>query len=175
MAGGRHLARRSAVQALYQWQLTGQAPAEIVGAFIDNDKLTGAPRDYFLHLVTRIPAEVEKIDSLIKRHSARDLARVDLLETAILRLGVYELLFAGDVPTKVALDEAVGLAKTFCAEQGYAFVNAVLDKVAVEVRGDTDAPASTAPPATTPPASTAPSSSSASSSTTPSSTTPPST
>ena len=133
---GRSLARRCVMQALYQWRMTGQEPSEIPENFIANENLTGKHLDYFLLLINRIPGRIEKIDELIKVHLDRDPDKVDLIEQAILRLGVYELVYAQDIPARVVLDEAVDLAKVFCAENGYKYVNAVLDKIAHDVRGD---------------------------------------
>ncbi len=133
---GRHLARRCAVQALYQWRMTGQAPSEIRENFIANENLTGKHRDYFLLLINCIPDCIEKIDDLIKVRLDREPDRVDLIEQAILRLGTYELVYAPDIPTHVVLDEAVELAKVFCSEHGYKYVNGVLDKIARDVRGE---------------------------------------
>jgi len=139
---GRSLARRCAMQALYQWRMTRQAPSEIEASFIADSKLTGKNRDYFLCLINDIPKHIDKIDKLINAHLDRDPDKVDLLEMAILRLGTYELNFGRDIPPKVVLDEAVNLAKLFCAENGYKYINAVLDKIARAVGGlNTPAPA----------------------------------
>lgn len=132
---GRHLARRCAVQALYQWQMTGQSPDKITDTFIGNENLKGKHRDYFLTLINIIPNYIEQIDALIRPHLDRDQSRVDMIEQAILRLGTYELRYDSTIPTSVVIDEAIDLAKTFCSEHGYKYVNGVLDKVASEVRG----------------------------------------
>ncbi len=122
------------VQALYQWQMTGQSPDQIIGSFIGNDNLTGRHRDWFLALVENIPTYVGDIDALIEPHLDRASERVDPIEQAILRLGTYELRYDPTVPTNVVIDEAIDLAKTFGSEQGYRYVNGVLDKVARSVR-----------------------------------------
>ena len=132
----RRLARRCAVQALYQWRMTGQAPSQIRQNFIANENLSGQHLDYFLLLIDRIPACIEKIDALIKPHLDRDPDRVDVTVQAILRLGTYELAWAPEIPAKVVLDEAVELARLFCAEHGYKYVNGVLDKIAHDVRDE---------------------------------------
>lgn len=131
---GRHLARRCAVQALYQWQMTKQSPEQIVETFIGNQNLQGKHKDYFLSLINIIPNRISDIDGLIAPHLDRDQEKVDLIEQAILRLGTYELRFDHGIPVKVVIDEAIDLAKTFCSEHGYKYVNGVLDKVAAEVR-----------------------------------------
>ena len=127
---GRHLARRCAVQALYQWQVTGQSPDEIIKTFISNENLKGKHRDYFLGLINIIPNFITQIDELIAPHLDRAQEKVDVTEQAILRLGTYELRYDPSVPTNVVIDEAIDLAKTFCSEHGYKYVNGVLDKVA---------------------------------------------
>lgn len=133
---GQHLARQCAVQALYQWNATGQSPAEIEGSFIKNKKLSGRHLDYFLSLIKNIPLNREVIDNLIVAHLDRKLDRVDLIDHAILRVGTYELKFQPDLPTRVVLDQAISIAKVFASENSYKYVNGVLDKIAREVRGD---------------------------------------
>ena len=135
MVGGRHLARRCAVQALYQWQVTGQKSSEIQDSFIHNDQLTGKHLDYFTTLVTEVPDAIDSLDRQMIPFLDRDADSVDLIEQAILRIGTYELIHQRDIPAKVIIDEAVDLAKTFGSENGYKYVNGVLDKVATEVRG----------------------------------------
>ena len=136
MRSGRYLARRSAVQALYQWQMTHQPTQDIEGSFIKNEDLEGPHLDYFKVLIENIPDKVEQLDSLMLPHLNRSLDSVDVIEHAILLVGVYELKYQPDVPVSVVLDEAIELAKTFASENSYKYVNGVLDKVAGEVRGD---------------------------------------
>ena len=64
----------------------------------------------------------------------RDLENVDPVERAILRIGTYELEYKQDIPTKVIINEAVELAKTFGSDYSYKFINGVLDKVAADLR-----------------------------------------
>lgn len=130
------LARRCVVQALYQWRMTEQSPAQIRESFIAHENLRGDHLEYFQHLIERIPANIETIDQYIAAHIDRDISRVDFTEQAIMRLAVYELEFARDLPVKVVLNEAVELARLFCSENGYKYVNAVLDKIAHDLRGD---------------------------------------
>ena len=129
MAGGRRLARRSAVQALYQWEITGQDPGEIESSFIVNKALKERHLEYFRRMIREIPAHVEELDASLAPFLDRPLEKVDPVERAILRVGAWELAYQPDVPAKVVLDEAIDLAKLFCAEHGYKFVNGVLDKL----------------------------------------------
>jgi len=136
LKGGRHKARRSAVQALYQWQLTRQAPADIERDFLADDSLKDIDLDYFQHLVREIPAHIPELDNLLAPHIDRGIAQIDPVERAILRLGAFELEFHPEIPYRVVLNEAVELAKTFGAEQGHKYVNAVLDRVALDLRAE---------------------------------------
>lgn len=132
--GSRHRARRSAVQALYQWQLTRQEPDEIESHFLLDHEMNGVDVDYFHHLVREIPMHQHELDDHIIPHLDRELMEVDPVERAILRIGAYELEFHPEIPYKVVLNEAVELAKVFGAEHGHKYVNAILDKVALELR-----------------------------------------
>lgn len=130
--GGRHRAREAAVQALYQWQLTEQLPDE--AQFLLDHQLDGVDLEYFHHLISEVPLRLHELDDQLLPHLDREVGEVDPVERAILRLGAYELEFQPQVPYKVVLDEAVELARTFGAEHGHKFVNAVLDKVALKLR-----------------------------------------
>lgn len=132
--GSRHKARRAAVQALYQWQLTQQPPDEIEVHYSLDHELAGVDVDYFHQLVSEIPLHRHELDDHLAPHLDRELEEIDPVERAILRIGVYEFEFHPEIPYKVVLDEAVELAKTFGAEHGHRYVNAVLDKVALELR-----------------------------------------
>lgn len=134
----RHLARRCAVQALYQWQLTGQPAIDIRRHFIHNKSLSGKPKQFFNNLVEQIPSVVDELDKLIEPYLQRDERYVDLVEQAILRIATYELKYDLSIPTNVVLNEAIDLAKTFGTDQSYKFINGVLDKVAVTARNADD-------------------------------------
>ncbi len=132
--GSRHKARRAAVQALYQWELTGQAPNEIETHFILDHDLNGVDVDYFHHLVREIPLHRHELDDHLLPHLDREVSEVDPVELACLRIGAYEFEFHPEIPYRVVLNEAVELAKTFGAEHGHKYVNAILDKVAQALR-----------------------------------------
>ncbi len=134
--GSRHKARRAAVQALYQWHLTGQAPGEIENHFILGHEMEDVDIEYFHQLVREIPLHRHELDDHILPHLDRKLNEVDPVELACLRLGAYEFEFHPEIPYKVVLNEAVELAKTFGAEHGHKYVNAILDKVAHKLRSD---------------------------------------
>jgi N utilization substance protein B len=130
----RRRARRTALQALYQWQLTAQAPAEIERQFVEEQDLSRVDMDYFRELLYRVPALVSALDAQLVPLLDRPLAQVDPVERAILRMGAYELIERPEIPYRVVINEAVDIAKVFGAEQGHRYVNATLDRLAREVR-----------------------------------------
>lgn len=134
--GNRHKAREAAVQALYQWQLTEQAPGDIEDHFILDHEMSEVDLEYFDQLVRGIPLHLHELDDHLAPFLDRDIDDVDPVERAILRVGTYEFEFHPEVPYKVVLNEGVELAKTFGAEHGHKYVNAVLDKVAAKLRAD---------------------------------------
>ncbi len=132
--GSRHKARRCAVQAIYQWQLTHQPPEDIETHFVLDHAMSDVDVEYFHHLVREIPLHLHELDDHIIPHLDREIGDVDPVERAILRIGAYELEFHPEIPYRVILNEAVELAKTFGAEHGHKYVNGVLDRVAIELR-----------------------------------------
>ena len=143
--GARHRARAAAVQALYQWRMTGQDAAEIERQFLDERFAEDAPaldRGYFHELLHGVVAQAERLDRRIGPFLDRPVTQVDPVECTILRIGAFELVERLEVPTGVAINEAIELAKTFGGENGHRYVNGVLDRLAREVRPrDGDRPA----------------------------------
>ena len=130
----RHRARTFVVQALYQWQLTGDDPGDILVQFVDGRDMGSADIDYFRALMRGIPAEVERLDADIAPLLERSLALVDPVERGILRLACYELRERPEVPARVVIDEAIELAKRFGASQGHRFINGIVDRLARRLR-----------------------------------------
>lgn len=131
---GRTRTRRVAVQALYQWQLTGLSVADIQRQFEEDRDLSGVDVAYFLELLQETTARIDELDDHLTPVLDRPLEAVDPVERAILRVGTYELCHRPDVPYRVVINEAIGLAKTFGAEDGHKYVNSVLDRIARKVR-----------------------------------------
>ena len=130
MNQARSLARRSAVQALYQWQLTGLNLGEIERQFVEEHGLGKAEASYFSELLHEVPKCSDVIDAALGEFVDRAIADIDPVERAILRIGCYELLFRPDVPYLVALNEGITLAKSFGAAHSHKYVNGILDKIA---------------------------------------------
>ena len=113
---------------LYQWELTGQLGSGIEDSFLDDWGFEGVDQEYFKQLVRGIVKYKVDLDSILEPCLDRDLALVDPSERTVLRIGVYELLFRQEIPVGVVLNEAIELARVFGAEEGYRFVNGVLDR-----------------------------------------------
>jgi len=134
MSLARTNARKAAVQALYQWQMTGQNLNEIERQFGEEDRLKDAQKSYFKELLHEIPAQLISIDAALAEFVDRAVDAVDPVERAILRLGTYELLFRLDMPYRVAINESINLAKCFGADGSHRYVNGILDKIAQQKR-----------------------------------------
>ena len=123
------------MQALYQWELTGQVGAGIEDSFLKDWGLEGVDQEYFKQLVLGILKYTAELDRVLEKCLDRDLASVDPIERIVLRIGTYELQFRPEIPVRVVLNEAIELARVFGAEEGYRFVNGVLDRCQKLCRG----------------------------------------
>ncbi|MDH5445759.1 MAG: transcription antitermination factor NusB [Gammaproteobacteria bacterium] len=134
MSKARNRARRLAVQALYEWQMTGTGESEIHKRFLEDKKDKTVDKEYFCELITGVIEQAEELDATITPMLTRPLDEIDRVEHAILRLSAYELKNRLDVPYRVVINEGVELAKTFGADQGHKFINGILDKLAGSLR-----------------------------------------
>jgi N utilization substance protein B len=130
----RSLARRLALQALYQIQINPRPLADIQREFAADPEAERVDLDYFRALLGAIAPNCEALDSRLARLGEIPPRDLDPIEHAVLWLGVHELESRPELPYRVALAEAVQLAKQFGATDGYKFVNAVLDRAARELR-----------------------------------------
>ena len=123
------------MQALYQWELTGQVGAGIEDSFLNDWGLEGVDQEYFKQLIQGILKYTTELDRVLEKCLDRDLASVDPIERSVLRIGTYELQFRPEIPVRVVLNEAIELTRVFGAEEGYRFVNGVLDRCQKLCRG----------------------------------------
>jgi N utilization substance protein B len=128
MTRGRSIARKCAMQVLYQWQLTQQPAEELLLQYLGADELAGADVEYFSELVRECIARKVQLDAVIAEHADRPTDQLDLVEHAILLIGMYELCSRLDVPYRVVINEGVELSKRFGATDGHRYINALLDK-----------------------------------------------
>lgn len=134
LAKARGKARRLAMQALYQWQMTADDIDGIEQQFLEENSMKHVDQDYFAELLLGVLKDISLIDAQLEQHMPRSINSVDPVERAILRIATYEFLSRPDVPYRVVLNEAVVLTKKFCSEKSHTFVNAVLDRVARDTR-----------------------------------------
>jgi N utilization substance protein B len=130
----RAVARKLAMQALYRWQINTAPWQDVVNEFAAEEDMRKADRGYFNQLVTAICTGSEALDVALAAWMDRKPAELDPVERAVLWVGAQELRSAPDVPWRVVINEAVGLAKRFGATDSHKFVNAVLDAAARELR-----------------------------------------
>ncbi len=136
LSGQRSVARKLALQALYRWQLNECPWQDLIQEFHDAQDMPRADREYFRELVEGVWRAREALDADLASWADRGPALLDPIEHAILLLGVFELRHRPDVPYRVAISEAVTLAKRFGATDGHKYVNAVLDRAARALRPD---------------------------------------
>ena len=130
----RSLARRLALQALYQIQINPRPWADTQQELAADPEADRVDLDYFRQLIAAIAPHREALDTRLARLCEIPPHELDPIEHAALWLGLYELESCPELPYRVALAEAVQLTKQFGATDGHKFVNAVLDKAARELR-----------------------------------------
>ena len=123
----RQRARRYVMQALYTWDISGGNLQEVAGFYLQDRNNQKFDVTYFRHLFYSIPKELEQIDKNISKCVSRDFDELGVIERNILRLAMFELQ-NNLIPPKVALNEAIELAKMFGADDSHKFVNGALDK-----------------------------------------------
>lgn len=129
MSQAKTNARKCAVQALYQWQMSGESLTRIETYFLEEEHLKGAQKTYFSELFHGVPKQLANIDAALAEFVDRPVEKIDPVERAILRIGAYELINRLETPYKVIINEGVNLAKDFGAEGSHKYVNGILDKV----------------------------------------------
>lgn len=128
----RHLARTIAVQTLYQWDFNGKNSNVL--AILQQNKDSFAPDfedgGFMEHLISGVISNQQKIDDLITKFAPEwPLDQITIVDRNVLRLGIFELRFDDGIPAKVAINEAIELAKAFGGESSGKFVNGVLGAV----------------------------------------------
>ncbi|MFK0163851.1 MULTISPECIES: transcription antitermination factor NusB [Rhizobium] len=145
-ANQRGAARLAAVQALYQMDIGGTGVLEVVAEYeahrlgqeLDGETYLKADASWFRSIVSGVVREQTKLDPLIGSALQDDwaLSRLDSTVRAILRAGTFELIDRKDVPVPVIVTEYVEIAHAFFEEDEPKLVNAVLDRIAKQVRGE---------------------------------------
>jgi N utilization substance protein B len=135
----RHLSRSIAMQSLYEWDFWGKSQERLKEAVEKNIKEFGPGMegaDFIWRLVSGVVENIEKLDKIIEKSAPEwPLDQITIIDRNILRLGLFELLFGSrsEVPPKVAINEAIELAKGFSGESSGKFVNGVLGTIYREI------------------------------------------
>ena len=130
----RRRSREAALQGLYEWLVAGSQPNAIDAHMREQEGFDKCDAAHFDELLRGCIAEAADLDALLAHHLDRAAARLSPVEHAVLMIGAYELRHCLDVPYKVAINEAVELAKSFGGTDGHKYVNGVLDKAAAQLR-----------------------------------------
>jgi N utilization substance protein B len=130
----RRRSREVALQGLYEWLLSGEEPGVIEAHMREQDDFDKCDTAHFDALLHGCISEASDLDAVLARHVDRKTTQLSPIEHAVLMIGAYELKHCIDVPYKVAINEAVELAKSFGGTDGHKYVNGVLDKAAIDLR-----------------------------------------
>jgi N utilization substance protein B len=127
--GSRHQAREHALQILFQYDIHGK-PGVWLDEFWKQIKVKEEVKAFTQQIVQGVLEHKKEIDTLIGKYATNwKVSRMPIVDRNILRAGLYELLWMGEVPAKVTINEAIELAKSFGDEEASKFVNGILDKV----------------------------------------------
>lgn len=130
----RRRARELALQGLYEW-LVGRTDLAAIDAHMrEHEGFERSDSQHFDTLLHGCAREAATLDAVLARHADRKTSEMSPVEHGVLLIGAYELAHCADVPYKVAINEAVELAKTFGGTDGHKYVNGVLDKAALDLR-----------------------------------------
>lgn len=130
----RRRSREVALQGLYEWLLGGSDAGVIDAHMREQESFAGCDVAHFDALLHGCIREAADLDAVLARHVDRPTKDLSPVEHGILLIGAFELLHCVDIPYKVAINEAVELAKSFGGTDGHKYVNGVLDKAAGDLR-----------------------------------------
>lgn len=136
---GRKLAREAAMKLVYQMHINVVDSKETLNSFFDNgeEQLEEIDKEYISECVKGVEENKKLIDEYIERYSKGwKISRISMVDLAIMRLSIYEMLIREDVPNVVAVNEAIELAKKYSGEKSSVFVNGILGRVIEEVGKD---------------------------------------
>ena len=126
----RSHSRQITVQCLFQWSFNPKDIQVLIEDHIGSKKEQSVDREYLNRCLTGCIEHLEKIDQIIEACSKRETSSISPMELAILRLGVFELLYLHDIPYKVTITECLELSHKFGGTESHKFINHILDMVA---------------------------------------------
>jgi len=120
------------MQALFYMDMSHNDSKEVVKLFCENFSTSKRSLAFFLELINGVIKAMPEIDSIIERFSSNwKISRMSVVDRNIIRVAVYEMLFCGDIPSKVSINEAIDIGKKFGAEESGAFINGILDSIRI--------------------------------------------
>lgn len=128
----RHLARTVAMQTFYEWDFNGRHNEKLPEYLRHNQEefAPGLDDGFTQQLVSGVMDNIKEIDELIQKYAPEwPLEQITIVDRNILRIGVYELKFNSEIPPRVAINEAIEVAKSFGGESSGKFVNGVLGAI----------------------------------------------
>lgn len=135
----RHLSRSIAMQSLYEWDFSGKKP-DILEKIVEKNIKEFGPglqdKDFIWQLIKGVVSRISNIDKIIEKAAPEwPIDQITIIDRNVLRIGLYELLYGNkeEVPPKVAINEAIELAKSFGGESSGKFINGVLGTVYKEI------------------------------------------
>lgn len=132
--GSRIRARMACVQALYQWLLSDAETKDLITQFANGGRLARADRAYFETLLRGVTTDRNALEALFDDNLSRPASQLDPVEHAILLIATYELRDSLDIPFAAVIDQACSMARIYGAQDGYRFINGVLDATARTLR-----------------------------------------
>ncbi len=128
--GRRRKSRESALQVLYQLNITKQDATTALTRFQEHFLSHGEPDDFLKRLVLGVLEHFSQLDRMIEQYSENwRLDRINLIDRNILRIALFELLYCEEIPPKVTINEAIDLGKRFGSEDSGSFINGILDRI----------------------------------------------
>lgn len=118
--------RENLMTLFYQMEFMDEFNTDKLNSFVEENNISD---DYFINVANNFLDNKEEIDKKIDENTKWNISRLAKVDLSILRLAVTEIIYIDDVPNKVAINEAIELAKKFCDEKSFAFINGVLGNV----------------------------------------------
>ena len=136
----RHLARSIAMQALFEWDFKGQ-PNDVLPTIMERDLKEFGPgldeTEFAKEIIEEVHKNLKEIDKIIAIYAPQwPIEQITIIDRNVLRIGIYELKFNNQVPPKVAINEAIELAKNFGGPSSGRFVNGVLGAIYKDLTGE---------------------------------------
>lgn len=128
--GARRKARELALQMLFQYDMSGNAPDMVIATFEDLEKSKANTREFATKIFKGTVDHMEKIDEMIQAQADNwRLSRMAVVDRNIIRMSIYEFLHEDDTPKLVIIDEAIEIAKKFGTQKSSQFINGILDGI----------------------------------------------